>query len=65
MKDFLTSLAENFRERFENCPKLSGDILLFRRQTFSVSMDCRGQDTGVVPYVDEASLQMEIVEHNN
>lgn len=64
MKDFVTSLAENFRERFESSPKLSGDILLFLRQPFSVSAD--GQWTAeakrLVPSIDEATLQMEVLE---
>ncbi len=64
MKDFVTSLAENFKERFESSPKLSGDILLFLRQPFSVSAD--GQWTTeakrLLPSIDEASLQMEVLE---
>ncbi|XP_062887813.1 protein FAM200A-like [Mobula hypostoma] len=64
MKDFVTSLAENFRERFESSPKLSGDILHFQRQPFSVSAD--GQWTAeakrLVPSIDEATLQLEVLE---
>ncbi|CAB1334993.1 unnamed protein product [Coregonus sp. 'balchen'] len=61
MKDFVSRLAENFKERFESSPKLSADILLFVRQPFSVSAD--GQWTAeakkLVPSIDEAALQME------
>ncbi|CAB1329235.1 unnamed protein product [Coregonus sp. 'balchen'] len=64
MKDFVSKLAENFKERFESSPKLSADILLFVRQPFSVSAD--GQWTAeakkLVPSIDEAALQMEILE---
>ena len=34
MKELVSTLAENFKERFESSPKLSGDILLFLRQPF-------------------------------
>lgn len=44
MKDFVSKLAEKFKERFESSPKTSGDILLFLRQPLSVSAD--GQWTG-------------------
>ncbi|XP_029905790.1 general transcription factor II-I repeat domain-containing protein 2B-like [Myripristis murdjan] len=64
MRDFVLSLAENFRERFESSPKLSCDILLFLRQPFSVSAD--GEWTAeakrLVPSLDEAALQMEVLE---
>ncbi|CAL8271495.1 unnamed protein product [Boreogadus saida] len=64
MKDLVSSLAENLKERFENSPKLSGDILLFLRQTFSVPAD--GEWTAeakrLVPSIDEAALQMEVLE---
>ncbi|XP_045066525.1 zinc finger BED domain-containing protein 5-like [Coregonus clupeaformis] len=54
MKDFVSRLAENFKERFESSPKLSADILLFVRQPFSVSAD--GQWTAeakkLVPSID-------------
>ena len=39
MKELVSTLAENFKERFESAPKLSGDILLFLRQPFSVPAD--------------------------
>ncbi|KAF3847258.1 hypothetical protein F7725_020286, partial [Dissostichus mawsoni] len=64
MKDFVSKLAENFKERFESSPKISGDILLFLRQPFSVSAD--GQWTGeakrLVPSIEEGALQMEVLE---
>ncbi|KAK6322398.1 hypothetical protein J4Q44_G00071900 [Coregonus suidteri] len=64
MKDFVSRLAENIKERFESAPKLSADILLFVRQPFSVPAD--GQWTAeakkLVPSIDEAALQMEILE---
>ncbi|KAJ8014471.1 hypothetical protein DPEC_G00040580 [Dallia pectoralis] len=64
MKDFVCRLAENFKERFENSPKLLGEILLFVRQPFSVASD--GQWTAeakkLVPSIYEAALQMEILE---
>ncbi|KAJ4935631.1 hypothetical protein JOQ06_017162 [Pogonophryne albipinna] len=64
MKDFVSKLAENFKERFESSPKTSGDILLFLRQPFSVSAD--GQWTGeakrLVPSIEEGALQMEVLE---
>ncbi|KAK0146073.1 hypothetical protein N1851_014667 [Merluccius polli] len=63
MKDFVTSLAENFKERFESSPTLSGNILLFLRQPFSISAD--GQWTAeakrLLPSIDEAALQMEVL----
>ncbi|CAL8339306.1 unnamed protein product [Boreogadus saida] len=61
VKEFVSSLAENFKERFESSPKLSGDILLFLRQPFSVPAD--GEWTAeakrLVLSTDEAALQME------
>uniref|UniRef100_A0A3Q1D5X4 HAT C-terminal dimerisation domain-containing protein n=1 Tax=Amphiprion ocellaris TaxID=80972 RepID=A0A3Q1D5X4_AMPOC len=64
MQDFVSSLAKNFYECFECTPKLSSDILLFLRQPFSVSAD--GQWTAeakkVWPSIDEAALQMEVLE---
>ncbi|KAF3859034.1 hypothetical protein F7725_021433 [Dissostichus mawsoni] len=64
MKDFVSKLAENFKERFESSPKISRDILLFLRQPFSVSAD--GQWTGeakrLVPSIEEGALQMEVLE---
>ena len=64
MKEFVSSLAENFKERFDSSPKLSGDILLFLRQPFSVPAD--GEWTAeakrLVPSTDEAALQMEVLE---
>ncbi len=64
MTDFVTRLSENFRERFEGSRKLSHDILLFLRQPFTVSAD--GQWTAeakrLLPSIDEASLQMEVLE---
>ena len=64
MKEFVSSLAENFKERFESSSKLSGDILLFLRQPFSVPAD--GEWTAeakrLVPSTDEAALQMEVLE---
>ena len=51
--------AENFKERFESSPTLSGNILLFLRQPFSISAD--GQWTAeakmLLPSIDEAALQ--------
>ncbi|KAI4824274.1 hypothetical protein KUCAC02_012797 [Chaenocephalus aceratus] len=62
MKDFLSKLVENFKERFESSPKISGDILLFLRQPFSVSAD--GQWTGEAERlgasIEEGALQMEL-----
>ena len=64
MKEFVSSLAENFKEQFESSPKLSCDILLFLRQPFSVPAD--GEWTAeakrLVPSKDEAALQMEVLE---
>ncbi|KAM3833953.1 protein FAM200A-like [Diretmus argenteus] len=64
MRDFVTSLSANFKERFDGSPKLSRDILLFLRQPFSILAD--GQWTAeakrLVPSIDEASLQMELLE---
>ncbi|XP_010775227.1 protein FAM200A-like [Notothenia coriiceps] len=64
MKDFVSKLAENFKERFESSPKISRDIVLFLRQPFSVSAD--GQWTGeakrLVPSIEEGALQMEVLE---
>ncbi|CAB1328309.1 unnamed protein product [Coregonus sp. 'balchen'] len=64
MKDFVSRLAENFKERFESSPKRSADILLFVRQPFSVSADGQwiAEAKKLVPSTDEAALQMEILE---
>uniref|UniRef100_A0AAR2LE77 DUF4371 domain-containing protein n=1 Tax=Pygocentrus nattereri TaxID=42514 RepID=A0AAR2LE77_PYGNA len=63
MQAFLGRLIENFKVRFESF-NLSSEILLFLRQPFSVSAD--GQWTAeakrLLPSLDEASLQMEILE---
>lgn len=64
MLSFLSSLSENFRKRFDSCPKLSPELLLFLRKPFSVAAD--GQWTveakRLVPSLDEAALQMEILQ---
>uniref|UniRef100_A0A672I7P6 Uncharacterized protein n=1 Tax=Salarias fasciatus TaxID=181472 RepID=A0A672I7P6_SALFA len=64
MTDSVTRLSENFRERFEGSCKLSHDILFFLRQPFTMSAD--GQWTAeakrLLPSIDEASLQMEVLE---
>ena len=62
MKRFVTSLSENFNERFEGS-KLSSDILLFLRDPFSVAADGQWttEATTLAP-IDEAALQMEVVE---
>ena len=64
MKVFTTCLAENFKDRFESFFKLSDDIFLFPRQPFSISTD--GQRTAdtkkLVPSIDVATLQMEVLE---
>lgn len=64
MTRFVTNLAGNFKERFENTRRLSHDILLFLREPFVVSPD--GQWTSeakkLLPSIDEASLQMEVLE---
>ena len=57
MKDFVASLAENFKEQFESSPKLSRVILLFLKQPFCVQAD--GQSTAeaktLVPSIDSSS----------
>ena len=63
MKDFVSSLAENFKEQFEISSKLLCDIFLLLRQPFSVPAD--GQWTAeaklLVPSTVEAALQMELL----
>ena len=56
MKELVSTLAENFKERFESAPKLSGDILLFLRQPFSVPADgWTAEAKRLVPSTDEAA----------
>ncbi|XP_072115598.1 SCAN domain-containing protein 3-like [Mobula birostris] len=64
VKDFVTSLAENFREQLESSPKLSGDILFFLRQPFSILADSQwtAEAKRPVSSIDEATLQMEVLE---
>ncbi|KAJ4946945.1 hypothetical protein JOQ06_008988 [Pogonophryne albipinna] len=44
---------QNFKERFESSPKISGDILLFLRQR---------EAKRLVPSIEEGTLQMEVLE---
>jgi hypothetical protein len=65
LKEFVSSLAENFKERFESSPKLSGDILLFLRQPFffvPADGEWTAEAKRLVPSTDEAALQMEVLE---
>ncbi len=60
----VSSLSTNFKERFESSPKLSSDLLLFLRQLFPVSADSQrtAEARKLVPSVDEAALQREVLE---
>ncbi|KAI4815143.1 hypothetical protein KUCAC02_005305 [Chaenocephalus aceratus] len=54
MKDFVSKLAENFKERFESSPKISDSRSLCQ------AVDWRGQKAGAS--IEEGALQMEVLE---
>lgn len=63
MRRLLKSLAENFKERFNNF-KIPKELLLFVRNPFAVDVSgpCPAEAKAVMPGVDEAAFQLELVQ---
>ncbi|KAJ3593951.1 hypothetical protein NHX12_006284 [Muraenolepis orangiensis] len=63
MKGLLKSLAENFTERFNDF-KIPKQVILFVRNPFAVDVSgsCPAEAKAVMPGIDEAAFQLELVQ---
>ena len=62
MKEFLTKLPENYKERLESPPELSVGIRLFLNQPLSFSSQWSAEAKKLLPSIDEAALKVEVLE---